>query len=133
MCENLKFVLAMVENIEGKQENAGYQHFLLFQHFFPKGSFLEVVKSLDCVVKGYQSQCRVKGKVYLHSAFSKFEQFVNSQGSTRQLDTGISFPHSTEIHKIQPKSHFRLKFHRLNFRYSWVFSVKYSPKYSKLC
>ena len=29
----------MVENIEGKGENAGYQHFLLFPQCFQKASF----------------------------------------------------------------------------------------------
>ena len=29
-------VLDSVENIVGKGENAGYQHFLLFPQFFPK-------------------------------------------------------------------------------------------------
>ena len=32
------------ENIVGKGENAGYQHFLLFPHCFRKASFLGVVK-----------------------------------------------------------------------------------------
>ena len=32
--ENLKFVLGRVENIVGKGENAGYQHFLLFRQVF---------------------------------------------------------------------------------------------------
>ena len=32
--ENLKFVLERVENILGKGENAGYQHFLLFSVCF---------------------------------------------------------------------------------------------------
>ena len=40
-----------VENIVGKGENAGYQHFLLFAQCFPKPSLLGVVKSWDCVVK----------------------------------------------------------------------------------
>ena len=31
-------VFDQVENIVGKGENAEYQHFLLFQHFFPKAS-----------------------------------------------------------------------------------------------
>ena len=52
MTEKLKFVFGRVENIVGKGENAGYQHFLLFlqcfQDFFPG-----VVKSGDCVVKSY--------------------------------------------------------------------------------
>ena len=32
--EKLKFVLEMVENIFGKEENAVYQHFLLFSNVF---------------------------------------------------------------------------------------------------
>ena len=47
----LKFVLGRVENIVGKGENAGYQHFLLFPQCFQKASLLGVVKSRDCVVK----------------------------------------------------------------------------------
>ena len=45
------FVFDSVENILGKGENAGYQHFLLFPQCFQKASFLGVVKSRDCVVK----------------------------------------------------------------------------------
>ena len=45
--EDLKFVLWRVENIVGKGENAGYQHFLLFPQ-----CFLRVVKGRDCVVMG---------------------------------------------------------------------------------
>ena len=37
--QNLKFVLGRVENIVGKGENAGYQHFLLFLQCFQKPSF----------------------------------------------------------------------------------------------
>ena len=37
--ETLKFVLQRVENIVGKGENAGYQHFLLFPQCFQKPSF----------------------------------------------------------------------------------------------
>ena len=44
-------VLNRVENIVGKEENAGYQHFPLFPQCFQKGFFLGVVKSRDCVVK----------------------------------------------------------------------------------
>ena len=36
--EKLKFVLRRVENIVGKGENAGYQHFLLFPQCFQKVS-----------------------------------------------------------------------------------------------
>ena len=37
--EKLKFVLRRVENMVGKGENAGYQHFLLFPQCFQKASF----------------------------------------------------------------------------------------------
>ena len=43
-------VFDAVENIMGKGENAGYQHFLLFTWCFQKLCF-RVVKTLDCVVK----------------------------------------------------------------------------------
>ena len=44
-------LLDRVENTEGKGENAGYQHFLLFPQCFPKPSSLGVVKSQNCVVQ----------------------------------------------------------------------------------
>ena len=46
--EQLKFGLGKVENIEGKGENAGYQHFLLFPLCFQKASFLGCLKSVLC-------------------------------------------------------------------------------------
>ena len=49
--QKLKFAFERVENIVGKGENAGYQHFLLFPQYFQKASFSRVVKSRDCVVK----------------------------------------------------------------------------------
>ena len=49
--QKLKFVLGRVENIVGKGENAGYQHFLLFPQYFLKlFSFSRGVKSRDYVV-----------------------------------------------------------------------------------
>ena len=42
--QKLKLGLGRVENIFGKGENAGYQHFLLFQQCFQKLSFPEVLK-----------------------------------------------------------------------------------------
>ena len=55
-CENqkLKFDMGRVENIVGKGENGGYQHFLLFPTMFSKGLFFRVVKRRDCVVKGHR-------------------------------------------------------------------------------
>ena len=46
--QNLKLVLGTVENIVGKGENAGYQHFLLM---FSKGFSDWVVKSRVCSEK----------------------------------------------------------------------------------
>ena len=40
----MKFVMGRVENIVGKGENAGYQHFLLFPQCFQKASFRESLK-----------------------------------------------------------------------------------------
>ena len=40
----MKFELERVENIVGKGENAGYQHFLLFPQCFQKLSFPELLK-----------------------------------------------------------------------------------------
>ena len=44
-------VFDLAENIVGKVENAGFQHFLLFPQFFSKDFFLRVVKTGDFVVK----------------------------------------------------------------------------------
>ena len=52
LIQKLKFVLRRVENIVGKGENAGYQHFHLFPECFQKLFFSRGVKSRDCVVKG---------------------------------------------------------------------------------
>ena len=40
----MKFVLGTEENIVGKGENAGYQHFLLFPQCFQKASFTDLLK-----------------------------------------------------------------------------------------
>ena len=41
-----------VENIMGKEEKAGYQHFLLSPKCFQKAGFLIVLESRDCEVNG---------------------------------------------------------------------------------
>ena len=48
MTAKLQFVLGSVENIMGKGENAGYQHFLLFLHCFQKPSFSRLLKLELC-------------------------------------------------------------------------------------
>ena len=40
------YVFDRVENIVGKGENAGYQHFLLFSHCFKKASFPDMSKCI---------------------------------------------------------------------------------------
>ena len=50
LTQYLNFALGRVENISGKGENAGYQHFLLFPKCFQESTSLRVVKSRDCVV-----------------------------------------------------------------------------------
>ena len=50
--KRLKFVLEKFENNQGKEENAGNQHFLLFPTVFSKAVFLRVVQKQKCAVKG---------------------------------------------------------------------------------
>ena len=45
-------VFDRVENIEGKGENAGNQHFLLFPQYFQKVSCSKAVQTPYYVVKG---------------------------------------------------------------------------------
>ena len=42
--EKFKFVFGKVANIEGKRENAGYQHFLLFPQYFQKAAYMGKLK-----------------------------------------------------------------------------------------
>ena len=57
--ENIKVVLDSIENIAGKEENAGYQHFLLFPQCFQKAFSSSASKLVIvwCRVKG--EKCRV--------------------------------------------------------------------------
>ena len=43
--QDIKVISHKIENIVGKEENAGYQHFLLFPQYFQKFFFLHCVKS----------------------------------------------------------------------------------------
>ena len=51
LTEKFRFGLGRVQNIVGKGENAGYQHFLLFPTMFSKGAYSRVIKIRDCEVK----------------------------------------------------------------------------------
>ena len=57
LTEKLKFVLDRVENIVGKEENAGYQDFLYFPQCFQKLSFSGSIKVGNCVVKRLRTVC----------------------------------------------------------------------------
>ena len=62
--EKLKFVLGRIENIVGKGENAGYQHFSPFPTMFTKGFFLKDIKIWNCEVyskmKGFPFENRAR-------------------------------------------------------------------------
>ena len=49
----MNFAFGSVENIVGKGENAGCQHFLPFPTTFSKGFYERVDKSQDCVIKSF--------------------------------------------------------------------------------
>ena len=57
----VEFIFVRVENIVGKGENAGYQHFLLFPQCLQKAA-LKAVKICDCLVKGYNKKKKKKKK-----------------------------------------------------------------------
>ena len=42
--KNIEVVFHRIENIVGKEENAGYQHFLLFQQCFQKAFYFSASK-----------------------------------------------------------------------------------------
>ena len=50
--KTITFAFHKVENIGGKGENAGHQHFLLFPLCFLKAFFLRGIRSCHCMVKG---------------------------------------------------------------------------------
>ena len=68
--EKLKFVLGRAENITGKGENAGYQHFPIM---FLKGLFLRVINRQDFVVK--IKQC---SKIYFFLNFDTLWKVLNT-------------------------------------------------------
>ena len=51
--QTLKFQDGRVENIAGKGENAGYQHFLLFPQCFQKATFSGSLKAGIVWIKSY--------------------------------------------------------------------------------
>ena len=67
--QKLKFVLEVVENIMGKGENTGYQHFLLFPEYFQNISFsgLLIKKSGLCGIELKKRFHFIEMFDYLHS------------------------------------------------------------------
>ena len=73
--EKLKFVLGRLENIVGKGESAGYQHFLLFSQSFQKASYgggggfggLSLKVVIVCYRVNASSRCSTQ--VSLHSQY----------------------------------------------------------------
>ena len=50
--QNVKVIFHRIENIVGKEENAGLPAFSSFPTMFSKGFFLQHIKSHHCVVMG---------------------------------------------------------------------------------
>ena len=89
------------ENIVEKGENVGYQHFLLFSHYFPKPSSLQLL-SRDCVVKGYRLKHRIGRK--------RFNQWFPAKGSW----------HSAGCLAVQIKSCSEFMYQNIKNRYRGV-------------
>ena len=53
--KNVEVVFHRIENIVEKEENAGYQHFLLFPQCFQKDFSSKCIESCHCVVKSLPS------------------------------------------------------------------------------
>ena len=52
--QKLKFAMGRAEKVVGKEENAGYQHFLLFPQCFQKATFSGSLKVGICTVNTHQ-------------------------------------------------------------------------------
>ena len=76
--EKLKFGLGTVENTVGKGENAGHQHFLLFQQCFQKASFWSfshsVFKRLFSVSGDFVVKIKAIGCYYTIASLNDHEE-----------------------------------------------------------
>ena len=66
MMEKRKFVLGKEENIVGKGENAGYQHFLIFPQYFQKAP---LSRSLKFGTVGYRVDFLPNNKISVRMKF----------------------------------------------------------------
>ena len=69
VAQNVKVGFHRIENIVGKEENSGYQHFLLFPQCFQKFLFfsLQCVKICHWVVKGFNITSTYICTFYTHT------------------------------------------------------------------
>ena len=72
VAQKLKLAAGRVENIVGKGENAGDQHFCPFPSMFSKGYFLRVSQSRDCVVKGLLHKSSTRKKLTKQKTYFSF-------------------------------------------------------------
>ena len=106
--QNLNFVLGKVENILGKGENAGYQHFLLFPKCFQKAAFSRVDKNRGCALKGQY----IMGQHSVHQSIAGSD-YMNRQATLCQFlvripISSISFLRTDDSHCDRIHSSLRL-------------------------
>ena len=90
--EKKKLALERVENLVGKGENAGYQHFLFFPQF-SKGFLYMVVKLALCGKQlNHDIYCLIYHSVSKKNTFSNFwDNFINP------LPHNAAFHHTKDI------------------------------------
>ena len=77
--QNIEFVFHTVENIVGKGENAGFQHFLLFTQYVVKDIFGGDVKSRHCLVKNIITvSVLIYGPMFFHTVVKSARRYPKS-------------------------------------------------------
>ena len=95
LAEKLKTVFGRVENIVGKGENVGYQHFLLFPQYFQKrskaskvGIVWERVEKVDQIVKKDKNDLGNSLYLVLHNyepVFSSMFRFLAHKSTSMSV------------------------------------------------
>ena len=96
--QNIKVVFQRIENIVGKEENAGYQHFLLFPNVF-KGFFPPVRQKSSLCGKGFKDALELRGEKSLESKFAA----AGSRTCNLQVERQIHYPLSCMVDDEQPQ------------------------------
>ena len=92
----MKFVLGRVENIVGKGENAGYQHFLLFPQCFRKYNF-----KIRGVLRSSLVKCLVIQGSWVRAALDPLGFFVGvSLGKTLQSPSLVLVKPQKDINNV---------------------------------